>query len=237
MTPNNRVIQGIPASPGIVLGRAKVLAEHVESQPFYCLLYSQEEVEVELARFLKSVEQAEADLIALRESLSPEYQEHGHLLDVQILMLKERMIFQETQRFIQEERYNAEWALFQAWQKVRELFQGIGDPYIKGRIQDVEEVYRRSRQRNMDGEVDLYDGDLDYTLPFESEGVTFAETSILRTAPPLLTPPLERSNVLLAGIKEAGEAYGYGDMIGIDAIGFAIAIKAQGRHHGNDPLR
>ncbi|MHB8067200.1 MAG: phosphoenolpyruvate--protein phosphotransferase [Desulfobaccales bacterium] len=154
MTPNNRVIQGIPASPGIVLGRAKVLAEHVESQPFYCLLYSQEEVEVELDRFLKSVEQAEADLIALRESLSPEYQEHGHLLDVQILMLKERMIFQETQRFIQEERYNAEWALFQAWQKVRELFQGIGDPYIKGRIQDVEEVYRRL-QSNLAGKEAL----------------------------------------------------------------------------------
>ncbi len=150
MTPHNRVIQGIPASPGIVLGRAKVLAEHAEAQPYNCVLYSPEEIEVELDRFLKAVEQAEADLIALRESLSPEYQEHGHLLDVQILMLKERMIFQETQRLIREERFNAEWALFQAWQKVRELFQGIGDPYIKGRVQDVEEVYRRL-QSNLAG--------------------------------------------------------------------------------------
>ena len=96
MTPNNRPLQGIPASPGIVLGRAKVLSEHVETQPCNCLLYSPEEIDVEQDRFLKAVEQAEADLIALRESLSPEYQEHGHLLDVQILMLKERMIFQET---------------------------------------------------------------------------------------------------------------------------------------------
>ncbi len=150
MTPHNRLLQGIPASPGIVLGRVKVLAERAEAQPFYCLLYSPEEINGELDRFLKAVEQAEADLIALRDSLSPEYQEHAHLLDLQILMLKERMIFQETQRLIQEERYNAEWALFQAWQKVREMFQGIGDPYIKGRIQDVEEVYRRL-QRNLTG--------------------------------------------------------------------------------------
>jgi len=122
----------------------------VEAQPYYCLLYSPEEISEELGRFLKAVEQAEADLISLKASLPPEYQEHAHLLDLQILMLKERMIFQETQRLIQEERYNAEWALFQAWQKVRELFQGIGDPYIKGRIQDVEEVYRRL-QSNLAG--------------------------------------------------------------------------------------
>jgi phosphotransferase system enzyme I (PtsI) len=143
MTRDNRVLQGIPASPGIVLGRAKVLAEKVEAQPYYCLLYSPEEINSEIGRFLKAVEQAESDLIILKKSLSPEYQEHAHLLDLQILVLKERMIFEETQRLIQEERYNAEWALFQAWQKVRELFKGIGDPYIKGRIQDVEEVYRR----------------------------------------------------------------------------------------------
>lgn len=143
MTNQNRVLQGIPASPGIVLGRVKVLAEKLEVQPFYCLLYAPEEIDDELDRFLKAVEQAEVDLLALKESLSPEYQEHAHLLDLQILLLKERMIFEETQRLIREERYNAEWALFQAWQKVMDLFKGIGDPYIKGRIQDVEEVYRR----------------------------------------------------------------------------------------------
>jgi phosphotransferase system enzyme I (PtsI) len=143
MTPKNLVLEGIPASPGIVLGRAKVLADRLEAQPYYCLLYSPEEVSDEIGRFMKAVEKAEADLIALKANLSPEYQEHAHLLDLQILVLKERMIFEETQRLIKEERYNAEWALFQAWQKVRELFQGIGDPYIKGRIQDVEEVYRR----------------------------------------------------------------------------------------------
>ena len=152
MTSPSQILQGIPASPGIVLGRAKVLADRVEAQPYYCLLYSQEEINRELDRFLRAVEQAEADLIALKESLPSEYQEHAHLLDLQILMLKERMIFQETQRLIQEDRYNAEWALFQAWQKVRELFQGIGDPYIKGRIQDVEEVYRRL-QSNLAGKA------------------------------------------------------------------------------------
>ena len=88
----------------------------------------------------------------------------------------------------------------------------------------VEEVYRRSRQRNMDGEVDLYDGDLTYRPPIESDGVTFAETTILRTEPPLLTPPLERSDVLLAGLADAGQAYGYSEMIDADGTDWSLPI-------------
>lgn len=87
----------------------------------------------------------------------------------------------------------------------------------------VEEVYRRSRQRNMDGEVDLYDADLTYEPPFRSDGVTFAETTILLTDPPLLTPPLERSDVLLAGIADARQAYGYDDMIA-DGADWSLAV-------------
>lgn len=88
----------------------------------------------------------------------------------------------------------------------------------------VEEVYRRSRHRNIDSEVDLYDADLSYEPPFKSEGVTFAETSILRIVPPLLTPPLERSDVLLAGIQEAGEAYSYRDMLAEDGTDWSLAV-------------
>ncbi len=77
----------------------------------------------------------------------------------------------------------------------------------------VDEVYRRSRKRSIDEEVDTYDGDIDYEPPFGLEGVTFAEVMILRTDPPFLTPPLEQSVVVLAGPEEAAKAYGYDTMI------------------------
>jgi uncharacterized protein len=76
----------------------------------------------------------------------------------------------------------------------------------------VEEVYRRSRKRSMDEEVDTFDGEIDYEPPFGLEGVTFAEVSILRTDPPFMTPPLEQSVVRLAGPVEAGRAYAYDAM-------------------------
>ncbi len=67
----------------------------------------------------------------------------------------------------------------------------------------VEEVYRRSRKRSIDEEYDTFDGDLNYTPPFDSEGVTFATVQILRTEPQVYTPPMEQSPVYLGTQHDA----------------------------------
>lgn len=71
----------------------------------------------------------------------------------------------------------------------------------------IDEVHRSSRKRSMGHEFDESDGDLGYSPPFQSEGCTYATASILRTEPPLFTPPLERSEVLLATTQDADKAY------------------------------
>lgn len=76
----------------------------------------------------------------------------------------------------------------------------------------VSEVFRRSRKRSIDDEIDTYGGDLEYTPPFASEGVTFAEVTMIGIEPPVLTPPLEQSLVMLGGEAEAEAAYGYDAM-------------------------
>jgi hypothetical protein len=82
----------------------------------------------------------------------------------------------------------------------------------------VEEVKRRSRKRNMDEEIDQADGDPDYVPPFESDGYTYAQVSILSVTPPALTPPCERSKVYLAGEAEAATAYGADDIAAGNAL-------------------
>lgn len=76
----------------------------------------------------------------------------------------------------------------------------------------VKEVYRRSRQKDVHEEAARFDGKTAERPPFDSEGVTFAEATILRTDPVAHTPPTEESEVVLAGPKEAGEGYGYPEM-------------------------
>ena len=72
----------------------------------------------------------------------------------------------------------------------------------------IEEVHRCSRTRGMGHEVDMFDGDLGDDPPFASEGITYGKAAILRSEPAYLTPPRERSHVLLAGCEDAGKAYG-----------------------------
>ena len=62
----------------------------------------------------------------------------------------------------------------------------------------VQEVYRRSRQRDIGEESDRFDGRSSERPPFDSEGVTYAEVAILRTEPVAHTPPTEESEVYLA---------------------------------------
>ncbi|MFN3650414.1 MAG: ATP-binding protein [Armatimonadota bacterium] len=72
----------------------------------------------------------------------------------------------------------------------------------------VDEVYRQSRRRSIGEEADVSDQDVSYDPPFAGEGVTFAQASILRAEPPVLTPPREQSRVYLGGEFEARLAYG-----------------------------
>lgn len=72
----------------------------------------------------------------------------------------------------------------------------------------VQEVYRRSRQRDVGEEAARYDGRTGERPPFDSEGVTYAKVSILRTEPVAHTPPTEESSVFLADEGDAGKGYG-----------------------------
>lgn len=72
----------------------------------------------------------------------------------------------------------------------------------------VQEVYRRSRQKDVGEEAARFDGRTAATPPFDSEGVTYAEVAILRTDPVAHTPPTEESEVFLATPADAARGYG-----------------------------
>ena len=72
----------------------------------------------------------------------------------------------------------------------------------------VTEVHRSSQKRTLGEEVNEHDGVLDAEPPYGIVGVTYATATVLRAEPAVLTPPRERSDVLLAGAEDAKCAYG-----------------------------
>src|SRR5579859_934764 len=82
----------------------------------------------------------------------------------------------------------------------------------------IQEVRRLSRTKDIGQDVDEADGDLSFEPPFRQGGVTYAIVSILRTEPAVLTPPRERSLVLMGTAASAAMTFG------ADGIDNALSI-------------
>ncbi|HEY7329042.1 MAG TPA: ATP-binding protein [Gemmataceae bacterium] len=92
----------------------------------------------------------------------------------------------------------------------------------------IREVFRQSRQSDLGEEFDRHDGDINYQPPFDSPGFTYAAVTILRTEPPVMTPPKEGSDVFLGGEREAYIAYGADEIENPLAVGL---VKNGGSHY------
>jgi len=129
-------IKGIGAAPGIAIGKAYLLERGRIPVPRY-RLFGDEAVHDECRRFEEAVAKAESDLESIKRSIKSEFREHARLLDVQLMILRDPSIYDESLRYIEKERSNAELAVMKSLRKVRELFSGLNDEYARSRIADV----------------------------------------------------------------------------------------------------
>ena len=144
MPPGNArmILKGIGVSPGVAIGKAyRVDRDRVSLVYYY--LPSPAQTEKEKKRFDAAVDKAEADLKEIKSKIAGEFPEHGFILDTHIHMLRDRMIYDETIRLIEEQGINAEWALRQAVENAQLIFAQIEDEYIRSRISDVDYVAER----------------------------------------------------------------------------------------------
>lgn len=141
--PRNRILKGIAASPGITIASAYVLHDRKRGRLVCRRLQTAAQVNQEVERFQEAIALTQQELLQSKESIPEDFREHAYILDTYLLILKDRLLLEETRTIIQQEQVNAEWALALAVNKARELFQRIADPYIKSRVQDLEAVSDR----------------------------------------------------------------------------------------------
>ncbi|MDD5532083.1 MAG: phosphoenolpyruvate--protein phosphotransferase [Syntrophales bacterium] len=140
---NNIVLKGIGVSPGIVTGRAYVLDYTDVQIPHYHLKTASQASE-EARRFRKAIRESKNQLLSIRKALT---EEQGldplFILDIHMMMLKDRSLIHNTLQNIREKGVNAEWALRMTVDRYRQAFNKIEDSYLKERISDVEYVEQR----------------------------------------------------------------------------------------------
>lgn len=132
--------KGIIASTGLAFGRAFILNE-----PSYTVTHEPiEDVEYELKKFNKALEQSIADIVHLRKKISEEQgEENAAIFDAHQLLLKDPDMIRAVEQLIIHEKQNAAWALEVTIEQYIALFEQINDEYMKERITDIRDVSNR----------------------------------------------------------------------------------------------
>ncbi len=138
----NKLIQGIGASPGIIIGRAYLIERSKVRLPQKQI--TPDQVEGEIGRFLKAIEMSRDQLAEIKEKiLDPEVRRHAFILDVHLMILNDEMLIEDTVGMIRKRKVNAEWALDLILEKLDTAFKAIEDEYLRERRSDLHYVATR----------------------------------------------------------------------------------------------
>ena len=130
----NKFIQGIGASPGIIIGKAYLIERFKVRLPQKRI--NPEQVEEEVQRFLNAIQESRDQLTEIKEKiLDTEVRKHSFILDVHLMILDDEMLLQDTVDKIRKKKVNAEWALDLTLEKLDAAFKAIEDEYLQGTAQ------------------------------------------------------------------------------------------------------
>jgi phosphoenolpyruvate-protein phosphotransferase (PTS system enzyme I) len=137
-----RILKGNGVSPGVALGQALKLDSH--NRVILKLYIDPGAVEEEVRRLQEAIRVSREQLEALKSRLELKVgREHSFILDVHLLMLEDRTLNQEIEDLIRRYRANAEWAVREATDRIRQAYASLDDEYFRERWADVENVVER----------------------------------------------------------------------------------------------
>ncbi len=148
----NKIIHGVGASAGIVIGKAHIIERFKVRFPQKRI--PARKVNDEIKRFLKAIQESKDQLIEIKEKiLDPEIRKHAFILDVHLMILNDQMLINDTINIIRKRQINAEWALDLTLEKLNTAFQAIEDEYLRERKSDLNYISARIF-RNLTGKKD-----------------------------------------------------------------------------------
>lgn len=138
--PDTTILEGVAASPGIAIGRARVLEREVLAIPERRLEPRERAAEVE--RLLRAAAHARGRLQSIQRAAAG-IELVDAVFQSQLLMLEDRQLLEDVARGIREDGVNAELALRRQGDRLLALFDAMHDPYLRERREDVEFAVRQ----------------------------------------------------------------------------------------------
>lgn len=185
------VRQGIGVSPGIAIGRARVLERRFSHVPKIDL--PPERAENEVGRLEAAVEKVREQLRSIEERAGRELGSGiAQIIDAQRLMLEDASFLNKVRERIRRLGQNAEWAVRAVGDDLSARFAKISDPYLRERSNDVDDLATRLL-RALGGQESVQLDDLPEPVVLLAYDLAPSETAVL-----------DRERVLGLGIDVGG---------------------------------
>ena len=139
--PKMKVLRGIPASGGVVIGPGFFLNRALPSSVQSTV--PRDKIEEEVAAFLRAVARSKDQIRAIRDGVKDHSSEHYQILSVHLALLEDSMLVDQTVRIIRENQYKADWAFNKVLQNLLETFHRIEDQYLRERGHDLRQIGHR----------------------------------------------------------------------------------------------
>ncbi len=135
-------LTGIPASPGIVIGEAYVIAP-MESKVVRKKIL-QGDLEREICRFQDVVKQTREQILDMKQRLFDKIgEEEARIFDSHLLILEDVLAIDRTIEMIRNERVSAEYAFSSVITEVVNTLMEVEDRYLRERASDIRDVKMR----------------------------------------------------------------------------------------------
>jgi phosphotransferase system enzyme I (PtsI) len=145
-----QVFRGVGVSPGIAVGKALVL----EVRPLRAKRETLDpsRVPLEVSRLQQALDGSRRQIQEIQERIGKEIgTQYARIFDAHLLILEDRLLVEEAIAYIQAHRVNAEYAVQEVLEPVRQAFSRLENGYLRERRTDVDDVGDRLL-RNLSGQ-------------------------------------------------------------------------------------
>lgn len=218
---STRII-GVPVAPGVALGNAILIEQHILEAPEK---QTEDSPQVEQQKFHVALEQTITETLALIEKVSEYLTANEAAIFHAHLMFLEDSGFQAKINHYIDEGASAAWSIFQVIEEYLKAFEAIDDPYLKERGADLQDMgyrllqhmgYGRASWGDHEGIVvtkELLPGDV---VQFDSKKIKGIVTSAGGAASHAAILARSRFIPAICVTEKAIEAIREGDVVAVD---------------------
>lgn len=136
------ILRGIPASPGIAIGKAFLFGREQYVIPRRSI--REDQIQSEVKRFKDSLMQTKTEINEIKKKISEEMgDQHGQIFSAHLLVIDDSMLIEEVIARLKKDKLSIEYIFQDVMRRYIKVFLEMDDEYLKERISDINDVGRR----------------------------------------------------------------------------------------------